>query len=124
MSYDYDYYSGRDLEYPRLSVKRPIWKAKPTPAEARAYADGLEAYEAAKPAYDVAVSEYNEKINERLAAFRNELKIDYCLTDAEFAAIWTVAWDRGHASGLSEVVNEFDDLFNVAINFYKARSSR
>lgn len=123
MSYDYEYYSGVDIEYP-MRPRKPVLSRSPTAAEARSYATEIEVYENAKPAHDAEMKNYRAKMAERLASFQQELKQDFNLSDAEFDAVWSLAWDRGHSSGLHEVYCEFADLVTMAIDFATARAKK
>lgn len=120
MSYDYDlyYYSGRDLKHPDR-VAKPRLSANPTPAEARKYADELEAYEPKNKEYNRLVSEYHNTIRNRQVELKNKLCDDYGITPKQCEILWDAAWEEGHSSGIHEVIHYFDEYYNMAMAFAK-----
>ena len=55
-----------------------------------------------------ALKRYREDINRRDEIFKADLLAEHGLTDHPKAqAIYRLAWEHGHAGGLSEVVNYF-----------------
>ena len=120
MSYDFDYYSGKDIHYPKR-LKKPVLPAKPTPEDYRAYADQLEIYDAEKSDYNEKVSDYHSKVNERLDKFRQVLMIDYDLLKPQVDVIWGYAWEEGHSAGLQDVYNYFDDYYEMIMAFNRLK---
>jgi hypothetical protein len=120
MSYDYDfdYFSGRDLEYP-VRITKPRLSLNPTPAEARKYADDLEAYEPKNKDYHRLVSEYHIVIRDRQAELKNKLCDDYGITKKQCEVLWNAAWEEGHSSGIREVIHYFDEYYDMAMAFAK-----
>jgi hypothetical protein len=116
--YDFDYYSGRDLEYP-VRITKPRLSANPTPAEARKYADDLEAYDPKNKDYHRLVSEYNNAIRDRQDKLKTKLCEDYGITKKQCEVLWSAAWERGHSSGLSDVIHYFDLYHDIAMAFAK-----
>ena len=80
MSYDFDYYSGKDIEYP-TRPKKPVLPSKPTPNDYRTYADQIEIYDTEK-------AEYNEEVMNlglNLSAFLNsDIKRSMPVTEREW----------------------------------------
>jgi hypothetical protein len=118
MGYDFDYYGGKDLDYPNKPTK-PRLSAVPTAAEARAYADGLEAYEIKLKEYRAGYDDYTRSLNGRLDELKTRLRDEYAITDAQMHLLWARAWDwdDGHSEGLRRVVEIFNELYDIASQF-------
>ena len=116
MNYDFDYYAGRDLQYPSKPAK-PKLDRDHTPAAARNYADDLEQYDRDLENYNSNLNYYKGQHNLRLKEFQDRLRDDYDITQAQFNVIWLHAWDHGHSSGLHEVYHYFDDFYEMASEF-------
>lgn len=120
MSYYFDYYSGKDIEYP-TRPKKPVLPVNPTPDELRTYADQLEVYDALKMEYNEKVSDYHSKVNERLDKFQQVLMVDYDLLKPQVDVIWGYAWEEGHSAGLQEVYNYFDTYYEMILAFNRLK---
>lgn len=116
MSYDFDYFSGNDLRYPDKPAK-PRLNKNPTPMSVREYADDLEQYEKDIENYNDDLSYYRNQKAARLNKFKNRLRDDYDITQAQFDVLWHHAWEHGHSAGLSEVDHYFDDFYDMASAF-------
>ena len=116
MSYNFDYYSGKDIQYP-TRPKKPVLPTNPTPDELRAYADQLEIYDALKMEYNGNCSDYSLKMSDRLAEFKQALMVDYDLLKPQVDVIWGYAYDSGHSAGLQEVYNYFNTYYEMIITF-------
>lgn len=119
MSYDFDYYNARDIVYPTKPAK-PRLANNPTAADARAYADALEAYEVAFKEYERERTVASSLAGKRLTEFEDRLKEDYGLSNDEFSVIWGEAYNRGHHAGLHEVYTEFDSLVDFVHRYVKS----
>lgn len=119
MSYDFDYYNARDIVYPTKPTKPRIGNT-PTAAEARAYADAVEAYEIAFKDYERDRAVASAAAGKRLTEFEDRLKADYGLCDSEFSVLWNEAYNRGHSGGLHEVYSEFDSLSDFTHRYVKS----
>ena len=120
MSYDFNYYSGKDIQQP-TRPKKPVLPVKPTPDELRAYADQLEIYDALKMEYNEKVSDYRSKKNDRLEKFKQELMVDYDLLKPQVDVIWGYAYEAGHSAGLQEVCNYFDEYYGMILAFNRLK---
>lgn len=120
MSYYFDYYSGKDIQYP-TRPKKPVLTSKPTPDDYRAYADQIEIYDAEKSEYNEKVSDYHSKVNERLDKFQQVLMVDYNLLKPQLDVIWGYAWEEGHSAGLQEVYNYFNTYYEMIITFNRLK---
>jgi hypothetical protein len=116
MSYDYDYFSGKDLHYP-VKPTKPRMGSTPTAAEARAYADNLEVYEAEMTDYTENKDWYNRQTNLRMIELHDRIRDDYDITEAQFNVLWRRAWEDGHSESLRRVVEIFDELYEMASEF-------
>jgi hypothetical protein len=117
VSYDYDYYSGRDLTYPKRPSRPSALPRNATAAEVRDYADQLEFYEAELESYKDVKAYYNETINRRTKELQTKLRDDYDITEAQLFVLWNKAWEDGHSEGFQRVVGIFDDLYDLASEF-------
>jgi hypothetical protein len=116
MDLDFDYYSGRDLHYPNKPAK-PRLSAAPTAAQARAYANELEAYEIKLAEYRDHYDDYLRTLKDRLSELKTQLRDHYDITEAQMHLLWARAWEDGHAEGLHLVADIFDELYNLASQF-------
>jgi hypothetical protein len=116
MSYDFDYYSGRDLHYPSMP-KRPKLSSVATSEEARKYANQLEVYETQMKESRQQRDEYTRSLNGRLFELKTRLRDDYDITDDQMHLLWGKAFEDGHGEGLRRVVEIFDDLYIFAGTF-------
>ena len=116
MDYDIDYYSGRDLVYPKTPIK-PRLDPKANSDAALTYARDLAVYEKAMVTYRELDAEYRRQTNQRLEELRNRLRDDYDLMQAQFDLLWHKAWEDGHASSLHEVLYHFEELYDLAAKF-------
>ena len=116
MNLDFDYYGGKDLHYPNKPTK-PRLSSVPTAAQARAYADELEAYEIKLKQYRDCCEDYTRSLNGRLFELKTRLRDEYDITEAQMHLLWARAWEDGHAEGLHLVADIFDELYDLASQF-------
>jgi len=116
MEYDFDYYGGKDLNYPNKPTK-PRLGATPTAAAARDYADELEAYEIKLKQYRDCYEDYTRSLNGRLFELKTRLRDHYDITDDQMHLLWARAWEDDHDEGLHRVVEIFDELYILASQF-------
>lgn len=114
-----DYYAGRDLIYPSPPAP-PYMANRNTPAEIRAYADELEAYEAAMAEARVKRDAYNAALRSRQEELVLDLADEYGLTSKQSAVLFSKAWEDGHSGGIQEVINHFDELVGIVLQFNAA----
>ena len=117
MNLDFDYFGGRDLIAPKGPRKPVRLGLNPTVAQARAYADALEIYEAEMVSYQSERAAYNDRMNSRLGELQILLRSEYDITEAQMFILWNSAWRDGHSEGLNRVVDIFDELYEVASEF-------
>lgn len=99
-------------ERPRLKAKL---SAKPTAAEARAYADAVEEHEKAEATYNIEVRAYNDKQSLVQEAWSKKLRDEHSeVPEAVYWVLYGKAYDDGHSSGYSEVRNTLSDY----VDFY------
>jgi hypothetical protein len=116
MDYDFDYYGGKDLNYPNKPTK-PRMSSTPTAAEARRYADELEAYEIKLKEYRDRYDDHTRSLNGRLFELKTRLRDEYDITEAQMHLLWARAWEDGHDEGLHLVADIFDELYDLASQF-------
>ena len=115
---DFEYYSGRDLTWP-ARPKRPTLAPKHTSQDARDYADAMEQFESALVNYHAEMADYNTKTQAREQELKDRLRNHYDLNEDQFNLLWNFAWEEGHSAGLSEVVNRFEDYYDLVSQFVK-----
>ncbi len=118
-----DYYSGKDLTYP-MRPKRPTLAAMHTSQDARDYADAMGAFELELVNYYAEITDYHTKSMARQQELKDTLRDDYDLNDEQFSLLWNFAWEvcslggiEGHSAGLSEVVNRFENYYDLVNQF-------
>lgn len=114
--YDYAYYEGADL----LNALKPIKPSlgrNPTSVEALAYAEALADYERELESYKENIAYYTAQKNNRMKELQETIKADYDISDAQFFVLWAPAYENGHSAGLNEVVNCFDEYYEMASAF-------
>lgn len=116
MAYEFEYYSGKDLEYPRKPQK-PKLPPNATAADAQLFAHEMVLWESAKDQYEVNRKSYTEEMKQRMAKFQKKLQEDYDLNDAQFSLLWNKAWEDGHSGGLQEVWQEFNELHTFVSDY-------
>lgn len=117
MTYDFDYYSGKDLIWPKKPTKPTLIGRDPSPTELRAYADDLEVYQAKMVGYNEDISFYKQTLNTRQLELQTKLRDDYDITEAQMFILWRKAWEDGHSQGFRRVVEIFDELYELASEF-------
>jgi len=123
MNYDFDYFAGRHLKFPKKPTK-PTLERNPSAIEARAFADALEEYEREMKSYEEDKCFYQSELTSLQREFRDKLKSDYSLTDAEFVVLWSEAYDRNHSGGLEEMANAFDSLYDFVLKYMDAAKQK
>lgn len=113
------------VQFPRAPV-RPTMLAygkSPTPADYRAHADAMEAYESAVSVSVAARQAARDEQNRILGVWMDKLRKDYpLLNDDTFNACYSMAYDKGHSAGYSEVRNCMDDITEFAWKIIKANA--
>lgn len=101
------------LEYPE-ALSKPRMPINPTAAQAREYADKLEAYEGGKTSHRERIAAYHAETRRLEAQFQADLEEQYGMKGHPKAgALFNKAWERGHSSGYQEVANYYDDLYEL-----------
>jgi hypothetical protein len=101
------------LTYPE-SPSKPRLPHNPTAAQAREYADKLEAYEDSKGELRRQRDLYNAETRQLEAQFREDLEAEYNMKGHPKAdVLFMMAWDRGHSSGYGEVASYYDDFHEL-----------
>ncbi len=102
------------LEYPKRDKKPKMELIKPTAAQARAYADAMDAYEAGQADYDAARMAWHADEQRLLEQFRKDLEAEFDLTGHPKAdKVWSKAWEHGHSAGLGEVIYWYDEFADM-----------
>lgn len=117
MTYDFDYYSGRDLTYPKSPKKPWLNSRNPSADDAIDYAKALKQYEQAMVGYRELANAYNDQMNKRMKEFQDRLRDECDLSQAQFNLLWAKAWEDGHSAGLNEVFYHFEELYELATEF-------
>lgn len=107
------YYTTPSVSWPDTPTQPKIPR-DPTPSELRAIADELEQYENRLVEYKRAKTAYNQEVSSLEQEFRNDLEAYYDMTNHPKAdRLYNKAWDMGHASGLLEVANYYENLVEL-----------
>lgn len=118
---DYSWYKGVDLVFP-TKPRKPIRPDSDNAADYRNYADKLEAYETAKAEYDLLVTEYWRKINQRRDRFFSDIRRPG-LTGAEHNIILNHAWEKSHDKGFEAVEATYDEIVDLYKKLYEVNNS-
>jgi len=109
----WEYYNGKDISFPK-SPQKPILKHSATANEHREHAEKLEAYETAMITYRQERDEYNKLQNERIIEFKNDLFAYFDVSNNPKRELaYSIAYDKGHSCGCSEVYNEFSSIVEL-----------
>lgn len=114
-----EYYAGRDLKYP-TKPKRPTTWANANSKELREYADRLEVYEKAMETFNSEMADYKAVIQARKSELVNDLAKEYGLTYTQAQILFIKAWEDGHSSGIEQVIDIFDELYDLVHRFNQA----
>lgn len=64
--------------------------------------------------YDAAIAAYTEELNSSIREFKKDLFAEFGVSNNPKAELcYSLAYDRGHSSGFSEIYNEFSDLVKL-----------
>lgn len=116
MAYKFEYYIGKDLEYPRKPQK-PTLPPNATPADAKAFYLEMVLWESEQAQYEVDRKSYTGEMDQRRRKFQKKLQEDYDLNDKQFWLLWHKAWEDGHSGGLQEVWQEFEKLHTFVSDY-------
>lgn len=98
------------------SPRKPRLNMKASPAEVRAYADELEAYDVAMVRYREEVAAYYARNVALEAEFRHDLELEYHMVGHPKAdLLYGKAWERGHSGGLQEVASAYSDMVDLVL---------
>jgi hypothetical protein len=114
--YDYAYYEGADLKSYSKPIK-PRLGRRPNSVEALAYAEALAEYERELESYKEHMEYYNQQRDGRMNQLHEAIQVDYDINPKQFAWLWSAAYENGHSEGLQQVVNRFDEYYNMASAF-------
>jgi hypothetical protein len=101
--------------YPE-SPRKPQLNMKGSPAEMRAYADELEAYDAAMTVHREHVAAYYALTVALEAEFRRDLEVHYDMVGhAKADLLYGKAYEMGHSGGMQEVASYYSDLVELVL---------
>ena len=105
-------YRNRD-PYPERP-RKPVLSKDATPAQIRAYADALEAYDSQLVEYRALVAAWNAHSVALEGEFRRDLEITYDMVGHPKAdLLYDKAYEKGHSGGMQEVANYYSDLVEL-----------
>jgi hypothetical protein len=102
-----------DMNYPK-KPKKPIASIL-TAVQAREYGVKLEEYEKLMFVFEKEMKEYRKQKNIKFISFKRDA-LEYCgIPRDHLKAVlaFSMAWDRGHSSGLHDVIQELEELSNL-----------
>lgn len=104
----------RNLEPVPESPRKPRLMPDATPVQVRAYADALEAYDAAKKTHREQMAAYYARSTALEAEFRHDLEVEYDMVGHPKAdLLYAKAYELGHSGGMQEVANYYSDLVEL-----------
>lgn len=115
-NYDYAYYEGEDLKCYSKPIK-PTLDRNPNSDEALTYAYALADYERELESYKESHAYYVGQKTLRMKELREAIQADYDINEKQFAVLWGPAYEDGHSEGLRQVVNRFDEYYDMASAF-------
>jgi len=115
-NYDYAYYEGADLKQYSKPIK-PTLGRDPNSEEALVYAYALAEYERELESYKENIAYYTSQKTLRMKELREAIQADYDINEKQFAVLWGPAYEDGHSEGLRQVVNRFDEYYDMASAF-------
>lgn len=107
----------RAVKFPSPPSKPSIlaYGRNPTPADYRAHADAMEAYETALSVSIKARTDAQNEQNRIAGIWRDKLRNDHSnLNEATFNACYSKAYEDGHSAGYGEVRSCMDDIADFA----------
>jgi hypothetical protein len=107
-----------ELTVPRpKSVSAPrLYSNTPTPDQVLKYSKDLENYESNKENYKIEYKKFTDHQEEMFAKFKHDL-LDYLELSHHSKAelLFEMAWERGHAYGYQDVINEAEVLAELVL---------
>jgi hypothetical protein len=101
---------------PKMFQKASLFDKYVPPAEVRAYADKLEAYEAEMLVYRKKQADWNKIQGDLNDRFKNDAIREAGLEGHPKAEkCWEKAWETGHSSGNSEILFRLKEFAEVAL---------
>jgi len=112
-----EYFSGKDIVAP-VAMERPKLGVKITAESAKDFAEKMVKYEAHQEGYTSAHDAHRKALMERESEFHDYFFECMGVTQDHPKAgkLYSLAWERGHSSGYSEVLNygyDFVELMTV-----------
>lgn len=104
------------LEFPD-SLRKPVLKSRtPSVQEMNRYLAELEEYQVKKEAFDAALKAYRNETQAKEEQFKSDLETFYDVARHPKAdLLFSKAWMKGHALGLSEIASNYDDMVDLII---------
>lgn len=116
--FDFDYFNGKDLEYPKRPSKPRLDYSNHESASARKYAADHEKYEDEMIIFREEVHEYAQAQLDK--EFGEALKKEFGpMTDEQFGVVWYHAWEQGHSEGLYRVAEIFEEYTEMCKEFMR-----
>ena len=101
--------------YPK-APRKPQLNVKGSPAEMRAYADELEAYDDTMKTHREFMAAYNARSVALEGEFRRDLEVHYDMVGHPKAdLLFGKAYQMGHSGGMQEVANYYSDLVELVL---------
>lgn len=81
------------------------------------YRDGY--YDDKVASRDVGKKEYRKHVQENTDKLKNDLFEQYNISGPAAERVWSLAWEHGHADGMSEVISCFEDFVDILLEAKK-----
>ena len=99
----------------RPSKPYPAPNSRSSAAEHREYANRLESWEAERTIHQKHVADYKAQYEALIDVWQKKLREEYSnLNDATYALVYSMSYEDGHSSGLSNVRAYMDDNAELA----------
>lgn len=114
-----DYYNGEDIDYPERPSKPGAFDRN-DPQSLRDFADRMEVFNERKDSYNQEMVAYRAEVRGRRDDLKEDLGASFDLSAAQTEVVFAKAWEDGHSSGVSEVINLFGELVDFVEAFNNA----
>jgi hypothetical protein len=113
------------VKYPqfRPAPSMRAYGSFPTPANYRAHADAMEAYDVEMEAYEASLSAYKAERTRLENIWKEKLRAENSnLNEETFNICYSKAYEDGHSDGYCQIRSYMEDIADLALQIIKANS--